>query len=99
MGWPQLSQTPYVSVSNLLEGVLDLAQAVDQLVDQGLVLAAFGGHLARVGEVRVVVEAFGAVPELRQLATQRVALLLEGGPQSLDCRVGCHPSECNRMVI
>ena len=42
-------------------------EALDQLVDQRLVLAPLRGHLARVGEVRVVVEALGAVAQLGQL--------------------------------
>src|ERR1700730_543056 len=42
-----------VSARELLQGVLDLSQGVLQAVGQRLGIAAFGRHLARIGEVGV----------------------------------------------
>src|SRR5690242_15175959 len=79
----------------LVEGVLDVFECLDELVDQRLVFTALRRHLARIRKVGVVVQTLRAVAELRQLTTQRVALLFERGPQSLNRRVSCHQSECN----
>ena len=42
-------------------------------------LAAFGRHLARIGEVGVVRQPLGAHAELGQLPAERLALLLQHG--------------------
>ena len=67
------------TVVELLERALDLLQRGSQLVDEHVGFAAFGGHLARVGEVRVVVKtslALASEAELAQLV-RRAALLGE----------------------
>src|SRR5438270_3648600 len=75
------------AVVELGQGALDLAQRLPQRLGQGLGLASLRGHLARVGEVLVVVQpAVLTDAELAPLLAQAGALLLQGDAQiSLSC--------------
>ncbi len=65
------------------DGRLDLVESLPQLGRQTLGLAPLGGHLARVGEVRVVVEAAPLVSEaqLFQLGLQSGLFVAQKGSE------------------
>ena len=52
-----------------------ILEGLDQIGHERFVFPAFRRHMARIGEIRVVVQALGSVTELGELAPQRFALL------------------------
>ena len=85
---------PVVAGVDLLYGVLDVDQVGRQRRRQRLGLASLGGHLARIGEVRVVGQAYAAITQLFQLRRRERPLRFEFLAQRA-CRTCLHRGQCS----